>query len=330
MTIQRLVGHALPSLGHRSRWLRHPDPERHPSRRGHHGERSSRDQAPHAAPCFVRVESLRRIHRCVLDGRRLPQTGPEASIAAALQDQAAHTAHDQRVPVHGWARRSGNHGGNAIDGAVPPRHAARSPRARMATRRTRRADQCAELHQPLIQSRWGRCPLDQVLRRRPQPVLGGACRRIERAPMDPKQHARHVAVDDRRAFTVDDAGDRARGVPAHPGQRRELGGPLGDPAAESGHARLGRLVQSTRAPVVPQSLPHREHLVLAGRCKFRHGGPPRHEGLEPLDDSTDLRLLKHALADEGAITAPLAPPRQVARVLTEPSLDGGDEPLWRG
>jgi hypothetical protein len=41
-------------------------------------------------------------------------------------------------------------------------------------------------------------------------------------------------------------------------------------------------------------------------------------------------LLKHALADEGAITAPLAPPRQVARVLTEPSLDGGDEPLWRG
>jgi len=148
--------------------------------------------------------------------------------------------------------------------------------------------------------------------------------------MDPKQHARHVAIDDGRPFTMDDARDRTSGVPANPRQGDELAGAFGDPATEPCHAGLGCFVQPARAAVVAKPLPHREHLALGGGRKRGRRRPSRDERVEPLDDSTDLRLLQHALADEGAITASLAPPWEVTCMLDEPPFDRGGEPLWCG
>ena len=148
--------------------------------------------------------------------------------------------------------------------------------------------------------------------------------------MDPKQHTRHVAIDDGCPFTMDDARDRTGGVPANPGQADELVGALGDPATEPGHASLGCFMQPARAAVVAKALPHREHLTLGGGRQRRRRGPSRDECLEPLDDPADLRLLQHALADEGAITASIAPPRKFTRMRDEPPFDRGGEPFWRG
>lgn len=148
--------------------------------------------------------------------------------------------------------------------------------------------------------------------------------------MDPKQHARHVAIDDGCTFTMDDARDRTSGVATDPGQGDELGRTHGDLAAEPCHASLGCFVQPARAAVVAKPLPHREHLALGGGRERWRRGPSCHERLEPLDDPTDLRLLQHALADEGAITASLAPPRKVTCMLDEPSFDRRREPLCRG
>ncbi len=89
-------------------------------------------------------------------------------------------------------------------------------------------------------------------------------------------------------------------------------------------------MQAPGTSVVAKPLPLREDLVFLGGCERGHVGPSRDERLEPLDHPTDLGLLQHALADEGAITASVAPPWKVPGVLGEPPFDRGGEPLWRG
>lgn len=209
-------------------------------------------------------------------------------------------------------------------------HAARAPWAGSATRRPRRADERAQLHQPLVERGRRRCAIDEILRGRPEPSLRGTLSRVHDTTLHPKQHARHVAVDDGSAFAMHDAGNRASGVATDPWQGDEFGCTLRHRAVEPGHARLRCLVQSTGAAVVAKPLPQGEDLVLLRGRERSHRGPACDERLEPLDHPTDLRLLQHALADEGAITAPLAPPRKIPRVLGEPPFDGRRQPLCRG
>jgi hypothetical protein len=148
--------------------------------------------------------------------------------------------------------------------------------------------------------------------------------------VNPQQHTRHIAIDDGGSFSMHDARHRSRRVPTDARQGGELGRALRNTAAEPHHALLGGLMQAPSATVVAKPLPLGEDLVFSGSRKRGHRWPARHEHLEALDHSTDLRLLQHALADEGAITAPLAPPRKVPRMLGEPWFDRSGEPLCRG
>ena len=260
---QRIVRHADPSGTEARRWRRDPDPERDLARRRHHGEGPCRNDPPHPAPRGGWVEHAGRTRRAVLDRRRLPEPRPQASITASLEHEPARIPHDQGLPMHGRPRGLRSDGWNAIDRGITPGDASRSPRARLAMGRPRRARERTELHQPLVQGRRRRRLLDELLSRRPEPILRGTRRRVHGATVHAKQHARHVAIDDGCTFTMHDARDRTRGVPTDPRQGDELGRTHGDLAAEPRHAVLGRLVQPARAPVVATPLPHREHRARA-------------------------------------------------------------------
>ena len=330
MRRERIGHNDAPAAGHASRRRRHPDPEVHPARRGDHGECTRLDDASHSRPRCAWIERSGCACRGMLDRRRLPEPCPEASIAPSFEHDSTSIAHDQRLPVHRWPCSLRRDGWNAIDRPSTKGGASRSPRARLATGRPWCAGEGAKFHQSLVECRRRGCTIHQILRGRPQPLLRGAIRRILRTTMHPEQHPRHVPVDDGSAFAMHDAGDRTSGVPTDSGQGDELGGALWDRAVEPGHARLRRFMQSPGSAVVAKPLPHREHVVFRRSRERWRRGPTRDERLEPLDHATHLRLLQHALANEGSITAPLTPPRKVARVFGEPPFDRCHEPLCRG
>lgn len=148
--------------------------------------------------------------------------------------------------------------------------------------------------------------------------------------MHAQQHARDVAVDDGSPLAVHDARDRAGRVPADAGERRQVVRPLGHSAGEALDAGAGSLVQPTGTAVVAEPLPLGEDVVDGRGREPLDRWPASDERREAFDHPGDLGLLQHALTDECVITAPPPSPGQVARVLAEPPLDRGRQPLCRG
>ncbi len=208
------------------------------------------------------------------------------------------------------------------------RRARARDRTRAAARRGLAARGRAELHQALVEI--------AGCRRRGQgrhqlagasPQLALTARRLDVVGdrVDPRQHARDVAVDEGRALAERDRRDRTRGVRADARDRAQLGGA----SRQSGAKRLRAGVEVARARVVAQARPRGEHVVerrgreRAERRERGHPAPPvRHDGLDP-------RLLQHDLADPDRVRITRAPPRQVATNALEMRDDGGRD-LYSG
>ena len=250
-----------------------------------------------------------------LDGlalRQLPQAAPQATRRAlseedrrVLFDPHLRTRQDRQ---HALAR---GHDRKLVLSAAALRRAQLRERAGEAARRGRRTDRRAELHEALIEIA-GRCVVGQRGHQpagvRPQrlhtlrrfDVIGDR----EHAP----EHARDIAVDERRPFAIRDRRDRTGGV--RPDARHVAQAARG--TRQRITDRLRARVQVARARVVAEAGPRGEHVVEWRGCERRHRRKLRHPARPVRNDRRDARLLQHDLADPDRVRVARAPPRQVA------------------
>jgi len=180
------------------------------------------------------------------------------------------------------------------------------------TRVARRADRRAEIHEPLVvvagvfRGDRGRGELGEAASAR------RAGRVVER--VDAREDPRDVPVDDRQAMPERDRTDRARGVGADAGQRRDVVGLVWKAAAVPLDDRARGLVQRPGARVVTQSRPQREHLVERSRRERRDRRKPREPPLPVRQHGLQARLLRHDLADPDRVRIAHPPPGQIAPV----------------
>ena len=179
----------------------------------------------------------------------------------------------------------------------------------------RRADRRAELHQALVEiagrGRRGERG-HQLAGPRPQRALPGGRLDVVGDRVDAGEHARDVAVDERRPLAERDRGDRARGVRADAGHLAELCRAPRELAAEPRVDRLRSGVQVARARVVAEAGPRGEHVVERRAGERPHRREPRHPPLPVRDHGRDAGLLQHDLADPDRVRIAGAPPRQIA------------------
>jgi hypothetical protein len=157
--------------------------------------------------------------------------------------------------------------------------ALRGERAGEARRFGRRAQRRAELHQALIEIAGrgiGGERRHQLAGARPQRALPGGGLDVVVDREHAGEHARDVAVDERRAFAERDRRDRARGVPPDAGHLAELGRPARQRTAPALRDRLRTGVQVARARVT-EAGPRGEHVVERRIGERARGRKPRHQ-----------------------------------------------------
>ena len=126
-----------------------------------------------------------------------------------------------------------------------------------------------------------------------------------------REHALHVAVEDRGAGPERERGDRRRRRAPDPGQRGERFDIAGKRAAMLGDNRLRRRMQVMRATVVAQSAPVLEHAIFRSCGQRAHIGECGEKPLVIRDDGRDLRLLQHDLREPDPVRVARVLPRQV-------------------
>jgi hypothetical protein len=140
---------------------------------------------------------------------------------------------------------------------------------------------------------------------------------------EPREHTRHVPVDEGRGLPEGDARDRARRVRTDAGH----GEPLVPEAGEHGEprhvARAG--VEEPRTPVVAEPAPGREHGALVGLGERVHRGKALEEARVVRDDRVDPRLLEHDLTDPNSVRISSTSPGEAALLPRVPGEEGGAE-----
>ena len=188
-------------------------------------------------------------------------------------------------------------------------------RADQTARLGRCTDRGAELHEALVEiaGRGGRWQ-GRHERAGLGPQRLGAGRRFDVVldRRDAAEHARDVAVDQRRALAERDRRDRAGGIRSDAGHRAQLGGSIGQRAAEPIAHRLGAGVQVARARVVAEAGPRREHGVERRAGERDHRRELLHPALPVRDHGRDPGLLQHDLAHPDRVGIAGPAPRQVA------------------
>ena len=150
-----------------------------------------------------------------------------------------------------------------------------------------------------------------------------------------REHALHVAIQNRDALSLRERGDRRSGRAADAGQRCQARGVAREFAAMLSDDLLRRCVKMMRAAVIPETAPRAKHVVDRCASERTDVGKRRNESFEIRDDRRDLRLLQHDLGEPDRIwvaecrahtlgAAPL--PRQIAAPMnTLPGDDAGRE-----
>jgi hypothetical protein len=257
----------------------------------------------------------RRAHaRRRLAARQLPQPAEQPGGRAAREHELA-----ARLDPHQRARELGqlvrllarrHHRQLALHAGARGR-TARPERAREAARLAWGAQRRAELHQALIQVA-GRGVLGE---RRHQRARMLPRRALARRRFDvgadrehAREHARHVAVDERRALAERDRRDRAGGVRPDPRHAAQLGRAARQLARDRARPRP----QVARARVVAEARPRAEHVVERRRGERGHRREPLHPPRPVRDHGLHARLLQHHLADPDRVRVARSPPGQVA------------------
>ncbi len=146
----------------------------------------------------------------------------------------------------------------------------------------------------------------------------------------PGEHARHVAIDQRRPLAVRDRRDGAGGVRADAGHLTQLVGARRQSATPARHHLARAAVEVARATVEAQPRPRREHVVERRGGQRAHGGEALHPALPVRDDGGHPRLLQHDLAHPDRIGVTHAAPGQIAPAPAIPVSDRDGERRERG
>jgi hypothetical protein len=295
---------------------------RYDKRRRHRASDDGDSEAPVRQRLVVKCHRRaidRNVHRFrQLQWRQLPQPAKQAFRRPSRQHDLAvlldphRRALEQRQLRRLLAR--GDHGQLVL----PPgsrRGAVLHQRTRQTARLRRRTERRAELHQPLVQiagRRGLRKRAHQLPGRRPQRSLPGRRLDVILDGEHPRQHARDVAIHQRRPLAKRDRCDRPGRVGPDPGHLAQLRRPRRERPTEPRTHRSRAGVQVARARVVPEPGPRGEHVVERRPGERRHRRKPRHPALPVRDHRLDPRLLQHDLADPDRIRIPRPPPRQVA------------------
>ncbi len=189
------------------------------------------------------------------------------------------------------------------------RAAGGAERARPATRRARRADERAELHEGLVEV--ARIPRrHERPGKRPDPCERRGRLRVEAQRPEAAEDAHDVAVHDGLGDAVRDRGDRGGRVRAHAGQR--------PPALERARKRAcrgdgpRRAVEVAGARVVPEAAPLGENVALLRPGERLDGRKARAETFPAGHDDVERRLLRHDLGEPDRVRVACGAPRQVA------------------
>jgi len=248
---------------------------------------------------------------------QLPQPTEQAFRHAARQHDLCRSP--GRLDPHQRARElrqlvrllaRGHHRQLALR-AIARRRARARERAHQAARLARRAQGRAELHQALVEiaGRGGRGQRrHQLPRALPRRALARARLDVVADREHARQHARHVAVDQRRAFAERDRRDRTRRVGADAGHAAQLGRRARQLAAH----RLRARVEVARARVVAEPGPRPEHVVERRRSERSHRRKLLHPAGPVRDHRLHAGLLQHHLADPDGVRVARGSPGEVA------------------
>ena len=261
----------------------------------------------------------------------LPQPPVQAVGAAPREQDRAAPLDPQRDPREHRQRRDAlarRHPRQLLLAAGRAGAAGAGERAGEAARRARRAHGRAELHQALVEIARrgaGGQRLDDRAGERPDRAL--AARRLD-VLLDgehAREHARDVAVDQRRALAVRDRRDRAGGVRADAGDVAQPGGGRRQRARPARDDLARAAVQVARARVVAEAGPGGEDVVERRVGEGPHRREARHPALPVRDHRRDAGLLQHDLADPDRVGIARATPGQVASGAAVVGDDGGGD-----
>ena len=256
----------------------------------------------HAEP--LRDVELRQLPQAAEQARGGPP--PDDDLAVGLDPHVRAREHGELVLL-----LAPRHHRQLVLPARALRRAQLRERADEAAGRGRGADRGAELHQALVQVtrlRGLRQLGHQLAGFRPQ--LLHAARRPHVVPdrEHAREHARHVAVDERCALAVRDRRDRARRIRTDARHAAQLARGARQRVADGLRTR----VQIARSRVVSEPRPGGEDVVERRGGERRHRRKLRHPALPVRDHRRDARLLQHDLADPDRVRIARPPPRQVA------------------
>ena len=248
------------------------------------------------------------IGRVPLEKGKLPKPCEQALGGAFFQREFIAALQHEHRGIHDAPRLFFAADGIVLLFARKVRAAKRLPRTFPAQgRAVRQADDRAQLHERLAEiPRLGR------IRRAEQFGKARAGRRlvdIRAVRVQAAQNAQNVAVHRGLRKSQRDGADRPRGIVAHPGKGAHAVKILRKSLRREDFRRL---VQIAGAGVIPQPLPHFEHLFLARRGERLGRGKTLQKENVTLLDCLDARLLQHQLGDERRVETARLPPRKVA------------------
>lgn len=271
-----------------------------------------------AKSAAARCARLGRSRGLRADAHRRQPEMPQVGEAAALEKQSSATIlqQDQTQPQPLgsprplWRRIGSDARGR--EGAAEPPHGTLD-----AARRSRQADDLAELHECLIPV--SRAFSIEKLRRQRRMRLTAPVR--PRQAAQPREHADDVAVKRRDGAVEGNREHRRRGVGSDAGKTERSGEVLGE-RAPAGFEDARRPMKRAGAAVVAESGPERKDLLLLRGGQRLQVGKPAQETLVGGKNDRHPRLLQHDLGDPDAIGIARLPPGQRPGVVVVPGEQG--------
>ena len=248
---------------------------------------------------------------------KLPEVCPPAVCRALYQQNASRPLNND---TDFRDRQLGRHVSRRWDVPRDPlctRRAQPSHWTGVAIRRCGGTYQGPELHERLVKS--SNLPAgEKSLRSGPEPRAKRASPWIFATPEDSAQDPLAVRFQDRQSAFVCLRQNGADHVPADAGEIGERSRIVWNSAPVPGLDQARGAMKVSGAPIIAQPFPDSEDFLLISFRQIAQGRKRMKETLEVRDDSRNLGLLQHDLADPDAIRISILPPREAALMREEP------------